>query len=199
MTLKERSPRSSTGAPGLPLVGSLAVIGLLLLYQASFPGIGPLWVLPALLVFFVLGVVWFVRLAAALFNPASRPGVGRNLLRWAAPPLIGILVLTLPAVGELKKSRFALSAESFETVARSAVAGSADWKMGTGTLGLFDVSWAARHGNTVRFALAGGGDDIHQQGVIWSPHGEPPLPEEGGYEPDVEHYYGPWYLWRENF
>ncbi|WP_326824368.1 hypothetical protein [Streptosporangium sp. NBC_01756] len=181
------------------MIGSLAVIGLLLLYQASFPGTGPLWVLPALLAFFVLGVVWFVRLAVALFNRASRPGVRRNLLRWVAPPLIGILVLALPAVGELKKSRFALSAKSFETVAQSAVAGSADWKMGPRTLGLFDVSWAARQGNTVRFALAGGGDDIHQQGVIWSPHGEPPLPEEEGYEADVEYYYGPWYLWRENF
>ncbi|WP_344969480.1 hypothetical protein [Streptosporangium fragile] len=186
---------SSTGAPGIPLIGSLVVLGLLLLYTGSFPGIGPLWVLPALLVFFGLGVAWFVRLVRALVDPAGRSGVGRNLLRWAAPPLIGILALTLP----LEESRFALSAESFEKVARSAVAGSADWKMGPGRLGLFDVSWAARHGNTVRFALVGGGNGIHQHGVIWSPRGEPPLPEEEEYEPDVEHYYGPWYLWNENF
>jgi hypothetical protein len=175
------------------------VIGLLLLYAVSFPGVGPLWALPALLVFFVLGAVWLVRLAVALFNPARRTDVKRNLLRWGAPPLIGILVFTLPVVGELKKSRFTLSAESFEKVARSAVTGSTDWKMGPMTLGLFDVSWAERHENTVRFALAGGGNGIHQHGVIWSPQGEPPLPEEEAYEPNVEHYYGPWYLWSENF
>ncbi|MDP9866401.1 MULTISPECIES: hypothetical protein [Streptosporangium] len=177
----------------------MAVIGLLLLYAVSFPGVAPLWSLPALLAFSVLGAVWLVRLAAALFDPVGRPGVKRDLLRWAAPPLIGVLVFTLPAVGELRKSRFALSAESFEKVARSAVAGSPDWKMGRGTLGSFDVSWAARHEGTVRFALSDGGDGSHQHGVIWSPHGEPPLPEEEKYGPDVEHYYGPWYLWSENF
>ena len=104
----------------------------------------------------MLGVVWFIRLAVALFNPASRSGVGRNLLRWAVPPLIGILVLALPAVGDLKKSRFALSAESFETVARSAVAGSVDWKMGPGNVGAVRCLLGRAVWNTVRFALAGG-------------------------------------------
>jgi hypothetical protein len=191
--------RGSIGAPGLPLIGSLTALGFLLLYAVSFPGTGPLWALPALLVFFVLGLVWFVRLASALFSAERRTGVRRNLLRWAAPLIIVTLVFTMSAVGEPKKSRFALSSESFEKVARSAVAGSTNWKMGTGTLGLFDISWAERHGTTVRFALAGGGDGIHDHGVIWSPYEEPPLPEEERYRPDVEHYYGPWYLWSENY
>jgi hypothetical protein len=191
--------RSSIGAPGLPLIGSLTVVGFLLLYAASFPGIGPLWALLALLAFFVLGLVWFVRLASALLNAERRPGVRRNPLRWAAPLIIMTLVFTMSAVGEPKKSRFALSTESFEKVARSAMAGSTDWKTGPGTLGLFDISWAERRENTVRFALAGGGDGIHQHGVIWSLYGEPPLPEDEGYRPDVEHYYGPWYLWSENY
>jgi asparagine N-glycosylation enzyme membrane subunit Stt3 len=184
--------------PGLPLIGSLTALGLLLLYAVSFPGFGPLWTGPALLVFFMLGLVWLARLAWALLNAERWPRVGRHPLRWAAPLIIMTLVFTTSAVGEPKKSRFALSVESFEKVARSAMAGSPDWKMGTGTLGLFDISWAERHETTVRFALAGGGDGIHQHGVIWSPNGEPPAGEEG-YELVIGHYYGPWYLWSENY
>ncbi|WP_344918380.1 hypothetical protein [Streptosporangium oxazolinicum] len=199
MTLQERPPRSSIGAPGLPLIGSLTVLSILLLYAESFPGTGPLWILPVLLAFFVLGVVWFVRLAVELFAPERRPGVRRNLLRWAAPLIIVIPLLALGSQGEPERSRFALSEGSFEKAARSAVAGSTDWKMGPVTLGLFDVSWAERYGNTVRFALAAGGDGIHQRGVIWSPQGKPQLPEEEEYEADVEHYQGSWYLWSENF
>ncbi|MER5624867.1 hypothetical protein ABT061_27920 [Streptosporangium sp. NPDC002544] len=198
MISKERTPRSSIGAPGFPLIGSLVVIGLLLLYGASFPSGGPLWVLPVLLAFFVLGVIWFVRLAVEVFNPEGRPGVKRNLLRWAAPAIVGILVFGLAAMGP-GRFRFSLSEEDFEKVARSAVAGSGDWRMDAATLGLFEISWAERHEGTVRFALAGGGNGIHAHGFIWSPNGEPPLPEEEEYEPDVEHYYGPWYLWSENF
>ena len=180
------------------MIGSLVVIGLLLLYEASFPSGNPLWVFPVLLVFFVLGAVWFGRLAVKIFSPEGRSDVKRNLSRWAAPAIVGILVLALPAAGP-GKFRFSLSEESFEKVARSAVAGSADWRMEAATLGLFEVSWAERHEGTVRFALAGGGDGIHAHGFIWSPNGKPPLPEEEEYEPDVEHYYGPWYLWNENF
>ncbi|MEV6863843.1 hypothetical protein AB0M44_22905 [Streptosporangium subroseum] len=66
--------RSSIGAPGLPLFGSLTALGLLLLYAVSFPGFGPHRALPALLAFFVLGLVWFVRLASALLNAERRPG-----------------------------------------------------------------------------------------------------------------------------
>ncbi|MER7212501.1 MULTISPECIES: hypothetical protein [Streptosporangium] len=190
---------SSIGAPGFPLIGSLAVVALLLLYGASYPGGVSLWVLPVLLVALVLGVIWFGRLVARLLNPVTRPDVRRNLPRWAAPPAIGLLVLALVMAGEPAKSRFALSEQAFERVARSAVAGDADWKTRSGTLGSFDISWAERHGNTVRFALAGGGDVIHAHGLIWSPYGEPPLPEEEEYEPHVEHYYGPWYLWVESF
>ncbi|GIH76435.1 hypothetical protein Plo01_28640 [Planobispora longispora] len=154
MVVKERSGRS-IGAPGLLLIGSQVVIGLLLLYAASFPGLSPLWILPVLLV--------------------------------------------LASSGVVKQARFALSEESFEKVARSAMEGGPDWKTGPATLGSFDISWATRHGDTVRFALAGGGNGIHDHGFIWSPKGEPPLPEETDYAPDVEHFHGSWYVWRENF
>ncbi|MEU4541612.1 hypothetical protein AB0G15_42970 [Streptosporangium sp. NPDC023825] len=198
MASNGRTPRSSIGAPGFPLIGSLVVVGLLLLYGASFPSGNPLWVFPVLLAFFVLGVVWFGRLVVEVFNSEGRPGVKRNLLRWAAPAIVGILVFALAALGP-GRFRFSLSEESFEKVARSAVAGSADWRMGATTLGLFEISWAERHEGTVRFALAGGGDGIYTHGFIWSPRGEPPLPEAKEYQPEVEHYYGPWYLWSANF
>ncbi|MFF0249182.1 hypothetical protein ACWEU6_19665 [Streptosporangium sandarakinum] len=179
------------------LIGAQAVTGLLLLYVASSPGPGPLWTLLALLVFFTLGAAWFVRFVVMLLRRGSRPGLRRNPLRWAAPPLVVILVLALP--GEVRRSRFALSEGSFERAARSAMEGGPDWRMGPATLGSFDVSWAARHGSTVRFALAGGGDGVHEHGLIWSPRGEPPLPEEEGHQPGVEHFQGPWYLWSEDF
>ncbi|SNT10346.1 hypothetical protein SAMN05216276_102476 [Streptosporangium subroseum] len=41
--------RSSIGAPGLPLIGSLTALGLLLLYAVRFPGFGPLRALPVLM------------------------------------------------------------------------------------------------------------------------------------------------------
>ncbi|MET9066375.1 hypothetical protein [Streptosporangium sandarakinum] len=189
--------RRLAGAPGPVLIGAQTVAGLLLLYAASSPGPGPLWTLPALLVFFTLGAAWFVRFAVMLLRRGSRPDLRRSPLRWAAPPLIAILVLALP--GEVRRSRFALSEESFEKAARSAMEGGPDWRMGPATLGSFDVSWAERHGSTVRFALAGGGDGVHEHGLIWSPRGEPPLPEKEGYKPGVEHFQGPWYLWSEDF
>ncbi|MEU9833189.1 hypothetical protein AB0D67_16815 [Streptosporangium sp. NPDC048047] len=197
MVVKERLTKASAGAPGLALIGAQAVAGLLLLYAGSFPGTAPLWTPPVLLVFLALGAVWLVRLVIVLSRRGHRPGVGRNPLRWAAPPLIGILVLAFP--GQVGRSRFALSEESFQRVARSAMQGGPDWRTGRATLGSFDVAWAERHGETVRFALAGGGDGTHEHGLIWSPRGEPPLPEDEGHEPDVEHFRGPWYLWSENF
>ncbi|GGL19201.1 hypothetical protein [Planomonospora parontospora] len=197
MGVKERTVRRWTSAPGLLLIGSQVTISLLLLYAGSFPGLSPLWVLPAFLAFFMIGAIWFVRFVVVLSRQESRPDLRRNLLRWAAPPIVGVLMFA--STGVVKQSRFALSEESFEKVAHSAMKGSPDWKTGAMTLGLFDVSWATRHENAVRFALAGGGDGIHQHGLIWSPQGEPPLPEEAEYAPDVEHFHGPWYLWRENF
>ncbi|MGW0062413.1 hypothetical protein ACWDTT_21095 [Streptosporangium sandarakinum] len=197
MVVKERLTRGPAGAPGPVPIGAQAVAGLLLLYAASSPGPGPLWTLPVLLVFLTLGAAWFVRFVIAFSRRGSRPGLRRSPLRWAAPPLIAILVLALP--GQVWQSRFALSEESFEKAARSAMEGGPDWKMGPATLGSFDVSWAARHGSTVRFALAGGGGGVHEHGLIWSPRGEPPLPEEEGYKPGVEHFQGPWYLWSEEF
>ncbi|GAA3097242.1 hypothetical protein [Streptosporangium carneum] len=56
---------------------------------------------------------------------------------------------------------------------------------------------AREHGAVRR---GGRGNGIHTRGLIWSPGGEPSLPEEEEeYEPDVEHYYGPRYLWNANF
>jgi hypothetical protein len=187
------------GSPGAPLIGSLTILGLLFLAMISDLSAFSLYVFAFLALFVMLEVVGLVRLGVKLLTSERRSNIRRHPIRWLTPMAIGVVVLVSAAVGAPAKFRFALSEDSFEKAARSALAGTSDRKPAPERLGLFEAEWIKPYKGTVRFVLDDGGDGIHAHGVIWSPGGEPPLPEEEGYKPDVQHYAGPWYLWSENF
>ncbi|WP_327084977.1 hypothetical protein OIE66_21670 [Nonomuraea sp. NBC_01738] len=182
--------RMLTGPPGAPLLGAAGVTALIVLNYASVPGGGNILVLlAALTAGSWVAIGWLARFAVGLARADGRGGIRGHWVRWAAAPVIGLIVAGLTWSDLAFQARFAASRPGLESYARSVEAGSEF----DGWAGLYPVSSPERLGtHGVRFLVDGSGF-IDRYGFAYLPGG---AVEESG---DYTHLDGPWYVWRWNW
>ncbi|MBB2909191.1 hypothetical protein FHS43_000437 [Streptosporangium becharense] len=184
--------RALVGPPSWLLLPSFTLTGLLLLYGASVPGGYFLSQVLGGLLALVLAIVWVTRFVMGL-GVDGLSGLRRNWVRWAAPPVISVVVIGLIGVDAPLTARFRLSEASLERVAREVAAGGhperdEQW------VGLFHIGEIRQIEGGVSFTVKDAGL-IYGEGFAWCPAGPP--------EPDgTNHYWhvhGPWYRLAQGF
>ncbi|GAA4231004.1 hypothetical protein FHR32_005706 [Streptosporangium album] len=139
----------------------------------------------------VIVIVWTPRFVVTLLCADGRPGLRRYWARWAAAPLMGVIVTGLVHFDVPYTARFALSETSLERYARAVAAGT-EPETQEKMVGLFPLVSVERTDTGARFLVRGTGF-LGSYGFAWSPVAEPP----GGDEGDYEHLRGHWYEWME--
>lgn len=136
--------------PGILLVGTLAVLLLVILESASrLAEMLPVFVWPVVA---VIGLVWLVRFTVALRHPGERPG--GSWIRWLlVPALVGatlaLVTLDVPFRVRLELGRSAMTAEAEDALADPASRPT--------SLGLFPAESVSVDDGDLTFILSGSG------------------------------------------
>jgi hypothetical protein len=142
--------RSIAGPPGIVFFLATALAAVVALDAAS--GWAFLSLMAALAIWGVLGLIWVIRLFAALTQSTDPDLAG--WIRWLGVPTIGFMVVAAGASGTATQVRFDLSRGAMDRLADDVAAGLVDDH--DGWVGAFPVMGAEAWDGSVRIYTRGG-------------------------------------------
>jgi len=182
-----------TTAPGWWFHGWIVLLGVVAMWDLSYPGNGELLAL-LILVYAVAAsvLVWIIRLIGWLSTRGRSEHTSTRPWRFLIAPVIGLAVIALVETGAPLLVRFALSESAFETRPRSARRG----RQPTTIVSAFTRLTGVEHiGANVLFYEKHGAF-LGSAGFAYLPNG-PSGVIRNKYQdaPQFTHLMGDWYLW----
>lgn len=181
-------PARSASPPRWWFHGALAIATLVMLWSQSTPGFDIRWAFAGLVMWFVLGVIWLVRLILCL--------VGGGRPRWwlLVAPAMAVAMIVMIVADLPLKARFELSRADFDT-AVAALPTDVRSNTGPGRIGSYEItSWRRTADGLI--LNEGNGDFMDDAGFAYLPEGPTPDLANSGFEnPQFVALGDGWYAW----
>jgi energy-coupling factor transporter transmembrane protein EcfT len=173
----------------------LGAATLSLFYVASLPGSPLVFVVPVLGLWFIVGVVWLVRLVSAI----QRRSFNASLI---VGPVIVVAAAALVLSSWPLQARFDLGRSSFDATVRSLPAD--QFEGGSlGEVGTYRIKRWSRSGDAVLLYASRGTGLVDNAGFAFSPNGVPEAlrnPDDPGFEVmGWQDLGGGWYAWQASW
>jgi hypothetical protein len=185
----------SVGPPGVLLISATCVSAIVVLDAASRPSLVRFAF--GALIWLVIAAVWFGRFLLTVRRTRKRMPT-RHWIRWLVVPVVLGLVAVSALSGAAFEARLALSRDAMDRLAADVTAGGS---VGSGWVGLYEISDPEPTANGIRYVIDDSG--LFRTGFAYSPNGKPQL-TDGNRSPLWDFFVvkpvgGGWWLWSEEW